>query len=299
VIISAGEALVDLVPDPRPGGGPMNVAVTAARLGAPAAFAGRVSTDAYGKAISDHLEASGVDLRITQRGPEPTARAIVEHTPTPRFRFEGEGTADVSLDPFDLTVLGPGPHLLHGGTLGLFRPPGAAVLADLLDGHDGLVSLDPNVRPSLIEDRAHWHACFDRWLSRADVVRGSDEDVAWIAPDLGAEQWAAGLLDRGVGVVLITRGAAGVTVHLRSGTVRVPAVAVTVVDTVGAGDSFCGAVLTALWERAVADRGALDRLTPAAWGEIVGFAARVAALTCSRVGADPPWRSELPSERAG
>jgi fructokinase len=293
VIVTAGEALVDLVPEARPGGGPLNAAVAAARLGAPTAFAGRVSTDAHGQLIWDHLVASGVDLRVTQRGPEPTARAVVVTDPTPVFRFEGEGTADVSLDPVDLAPLGPGPHLLHGGTLGLFREPGAAVLADLLDRHAGLVSLDPNVRPTIITDRAAWSRWYRRWLDRCDLMRGSDEDFGWIAPGRDPDELAAELVAGGVGAVLVTRGASGVDVHLPGGRLHVPAVPVTVVDTVGAGDSFCGAVLAGLWERGVADRPALDALRVDDWREIVGFAVRVAAITCSRVGADPPWRHEL------
>lgn len=293
MIVTAGEALVDLVPDPRPGGGPLNAAVAAARLGAPTAFAGRVSTDADGELIWRHLEASGVDLRVTQRGPEPTARAIVVTEPRLSFRFEGEGTADVALDPVDLGPLGPGPHLLHGGTLGLFREPGAAVLADLLERHDGLVSLDPNVRPALITDPTRWRGWFERWLARCDVLRGSDEDFAWIAPDGDPSDLAEELVGRGVGAVLVTRGVEGVDVHLPAGRLHVPAVPVTVVDTVGAGDSFCGAVLTGLWERGVAERVALDRLDDGDWRAIVAFAVRVAALTCSRPGADPPWRREL------
>lgn len=293
MIIAAGEALVDLVPEPRPGGGPMNVAVTAARLGAPAAFAGRVSTDAHGQLIWGHLERSGVDLRIAQRGDEPTARAVVEPGPAPSFTFSGDGTADVSLDPIDTTVLGPGPHVLHGGTLGMFRPPGATVLADLLDRHQGLVSLDPNVRPSLIDDRDAWFGWFERWLRRCDVLRGSDEDFAWIAPGRDPERLAEELLERGVGAVLVTRGGDGVDVHLPAGVLHVPAVAVEVVDTVGAGDTFCGAVLTALLERGVAERRELDDLSADDWRVVVAFAVEAAAVTCSRPGADPPWRHEL------
>ena len=120
MIISGGEALVDLVPDPVPGGGPMNVAIAATRLGVASAFLGRVSTDAHGQQIWDHLIANGVDLRLAERGDEPTARAIVEHTPKLQFRFEGDGTADQALTAASLDAIGPGPHILHGGTLGLY-----------------------------------------------------------------------------------------------------------------------------------------------------------------------------------
>lgn len=290
MIVSCGEALVDVLPGGRavPGGGPMNAAVAAARLGAPTAFVGRVSTDAHGAAIWAHLEASGVVLAAAQRGPEPTARAVVELDPGPMFRFEGEGTADASMTTVDLGPLGPGPHLLHGGTLGIFRGTTAGVLADVMEGHEGLVSFDPNVRPRIIADRATWRAWADRWIARADVIKASDEDLDW----MGATP--AELLERGAAVVLQTLGADGVAAWFADGTrATVASVPVTVADTVGAGDSFCGAVLCQLLERGVTTRAALDALGATAWGEILHFAAAVAAVTVSRPGADPPWRHEL------
>jgi fructokinase len=293
MIVSAGEALVDLVPEPRCGGGPMNVAVTAARLGAPAAFVGRVSTDAYGDLIWAHLTEAGVHLEAAERGPEPTARAIVEHAPTPRFRFEGSGTADTQLERVDLTPLGPGPHLLHGGTLGLFRGLTAETLARLVETTDALVSVDPNVRPQIIEDRRGWFDLFDRWLARASIVKVSTEDLTWIWPDSAEGDVAEDLLARGVAVVLVTHGGDGAVAHLPQGRQSAPAPIVDVVDTVGAGDAFCGALLAHLWRTGITDRAALDRLDGDAWLTALDFAVRVAALTCTRAGADPPSSREL------
>jgi fructokinase len=269
----------------------MNTAVAAARLGAPAAFAGRISTDVFGERIWAHLLASGVVLSAAQRGPEPTARAIVELDPGPVFRFDGEGTADASMTAIDLTPLGPGPHLVHGGTLGIFRGSTAGVLAELVERHDGLVSLDPNVRPGIIADRAGWRRWADRWIARADLVKASDEDLAWM------ELAPSDLLRRGVAVVLRTAGDRGAEAFLADGsTCAVPAVPVELVDSVGAGDAFCGAVLTGLWERDVTDRGRLEALDAGRWTEILSLAATVAGLTVSRPGADPPRRAELPPD---
>jgi fructokinase len=296
VIVSAGEALVDLVPEPRCGGGPMNVAVTAARLGAPAAFAGRVSTDAFGDLLWDHLGRSGVHLECAERGPEPTARAIVEHAPGPVFRFEGDATADTRLTAVDLSLLGEGPHLLHGGTLGLFRGRTAGVLAELAEsvaGTGGVVSLDPNVRPQIITDRAAWFGWFDRWLAVTALVKLSAEDLAWIWPGADQDQVAHGLLERGVAAVIATHGADGVVAHLPGGRLRVAAPAVDVVDTVGAGDAFCGALLSQLWTEGIASREALEALDDEAWLAALTFAVTVAAVTCTRSGADPPWAHEL------
>ena len=290
MIVCCGEALVDVLPGDRvvPGGGPMNAAVAAARLGPPTAFVGRVSTDADGDRIWAHLQASGVVLAAAQRGPEPTARAVVELKPGPVFRFEGDGTADASMTSVDLAPLGPGPHLLHGGTLGIFRGSTAGLLADLVEGHDGLVSFDPNVRPQIITDRAVWLGFARRWLGRADVVKASDEDLEWM--EVTAEELAAG----GPAVVLRTLGAGGVEAFLAGGGyLRVASPPVEVVDAVGAGDAFCGAVLTQLWERGVLSRPALDALGEDDWTSILTFGTRVASITVGRLGADPPRRSEV------
>lgn len=290
MIVCCGEALVDVLPGDRvvPGGGPMNAAVAAARLGPPTAFVGRVSTDADGDRIWAHLQASGVILDAAQRGPEPTARAVVELKPGPVFRFEGEGTADASMTSADLAPLGPGPHLLHGGTLGIFRGSTAGVLADLVEGHPGLVSFDPNVRPQIITDRAAWQRYARRWLARADLVKASDEDLEWM--EVSAEE----LVTQGPAAVLRTLGADGVEAFLAGGGyLRVASPPVEMVDAVGAGDAFCGAVLTQLWERGVLSRPALDALTAHDWASILAFATQVASITVGRPGADPPVRSEV------
>jgi len=294
MIVSCGEALVDLVPEPVPGGGPMNVAIAAARLGVPSAFVGRVSEDAYGEQIWEHLVANGVDLRACQRGSEPTARAVVEHIPHLVFRFEGTDTADTRLTDADLSLLGNGPHIVHGGTLGMFRGRTAETLARLAEGHDGLVSLDPNVRPQIIDDRARWDRFHQRWVDCADVYRASDEDLAWIWPDRTPEACATALLEGRARAVFVTRGGDGVTVFTRDDRIDVPGRKVEVVDTVGAGDTFVATVLASLWERGVAsDRAAIGDWTSADWRSIAERAVAAAAINCSRAGADPPYPDEL------
>lgn len=276
-----------------PGGGPMNAAVAAARLGAPSAFVGRVSTDAGGELIWKHLQRNQVNVRASERGPEATARAIISLTPNPSFRFEGSNTADTALGSADLAALGPGPHIVHGGTLGMFRGRTADVLASLAERHDGLVSLDPNVRPAIIEDRDRWDRFHERWLGVCDLYRASDEDLEWIWPGRAAEDCAAELLAGRIATVIITRGGHGVTVYTAEGQLEVAAPQVDVVDTVGAGDAFAGAVLASLWERLGADRTAFAALDLRQWRAIAERAAVAAALTCARAGADPPDARDL------
>jgi fructokinase len=219
MIICAGESLVDVIPavDPTqpdqavPGGGPMNAAVAAARLGVPTAFVGRVSSDAYGDLIWSHLEASGVVLDAAQRGPEPTARAIVTTQPIQSFRFEGDNTADASMTAVDLGPLGTGPHILHAGTLGIFRGDTAHALRAMLDGFNGVVSFDPNIRPQVFPSVDEWLLLADPWLSRAAVVKASDEDLDWMGMKVDD------VLARGAKVVFRTAGSAGVDVFLANG----------------------------------------------------------------------------------
>ncbi|MCY3607069.1 MAG: carbohydrate kinase [Acidimicrobiaceae bacterium] len=297
MIVCCGEALVDVLDGDEhrsvPGGGPMNAAVAAARLGAPSAFVGRVSTDAGGELIWKHLQRNQVNVRASERGPEATARAIISLTPNPSFRFEGSNTADTALGSADLAALGPGPHIVHGGTLGMFRGRTADVLASLAERHDGLVSLDPNVRPAIIEDRDRWDRFHVRWLGVCDLYRASDEDLEWIWPGRAAEDCAAELLAGRIATVIITRGGHGVTVYTAGGQLEVAAPQVDVVDTVGAGDAFVGAVLASLWERLGADRTAFAALDLRQWRAIAERAAVAAALTCTRAGADPPDARDL------
>ncbi|MGI9611273.1 MAG: carbohydrate kinase family protein [Acidimicrobiales bacterium] len=293
MIISCGEALVDLVPEATPGGGPMNVAIAAARLGVPSAFLGCVSTDDYGEQIWEHLTSNNVDVAACQRSEAPTARAIVEHVPQLVFRFEGSETADTKLRQPDLSPLGTGPHIVHGGTLGLFRGETAETLAAMVESHDGLISLDPNIRPQIIDDRDRWTHFHERWLAHTDLYKGSDEDLDWIWPDRSPDDTADALLSDGIAVVIVTRGGDGLTIITADGEFPAAAPEVDVVDTVGAGDTIVGTVLASLWERDVHARGDLSSLSGSDWTEIAERAVAAAAITCSRPGADPPRRAEL------
>lgn len=293
MIVSCGEALVDLVPQAVAGGGPMNVAIAAARLGAPSAFVGGISNDAHGDMLWSYLGDNDVDTRLCGRFDAPTARAIVEHRPELRFRFEGHRTADTLLAEVDLSKLPTGPHIVHGGTLGLFRGRTAETLARLAEDHDGLVSLDPNVRPQIIDDRERWHHFHRRWLAHTDIYKASDEDLAWIWPNRSADSAAREILANGVSVVIVTKGADGLAVVTHDGEIQVGAPNIDVVDTVGAGDTIVAAVLTSASEMTAGSVSRIHDLALSDWKTIAKRAVGAAAITCSRPGADPPHRSEL------
>lgn len=271
----------------------MNVAVAAARLGAPTAFVGRVSVDSLGQLLMKHMVDSGVDVSLVERGPEPTAKAIVSLYPSPSFEFDAEGTAEANLTNADLSTLPPGPHIVHGGTFGMYRGRTATTLAQLVEAKPGLISLDPNVRPSIVDDRAEWDYWHQRWLDETSLYRCSDEDLAWIAPGRSADSFAAELIESGVEAVIVTRGADGCEIFTATWKDQRTSSSVDVIDTVGAGDTFTGAVLCGLNERDIISRDALKSADRAALIAVIDNALAAAAVVCGREGADPPSRHEI------
>ncbi|GAA4924198.1 carbohydrate kinase [Streptomyces coeruleoprunus] len=269
---------------PRLGGGPYNTAVALGRLGARTGFCSRVSTDAFGEALLDGLRGAGVDTGLVQRGAEPTTLAVasVAADGSARYGFYAEGTADRL---FELPERLPEEaRAVAFGTCSLALEPGASAYEALLRREAGrglLTLLDPNVRPGLIPDADAYRKRFAGWLPYVSLLKLSEEDAAWLGGT--PEEWPAA----GPAAVVLTRGAAGMTVWTRELSVSVPGVPVRVADTIGAGDTVNAALLHGLAGR---DPAALD---VAAWTSLLTFAARAAALTCSRPGAEPPYATEL------
>ncbi|GDY30147.1 carbohydrate kinase family protein [Gandjariella thermophila] len=312
MIVVGGEALVDLVPDPstmdgelgpllpRLGGGPYNVAVAAGRLGAPVAFLSRISTDHFGDALLDRLHASGVDVRLLQRGDEPTTLAVVGlgADGSARYSFHVEGTADrLVTDPGPLP---DGTEAVSLGTLSLVLEPGASVYEAVLrrEAARGLLTvLDPNVRPVLIGDPAGYRARFASWLPDVGLLKVSEEDARWLAGAAPGADVLAVLRDwqqAGPVAIVLTRGGDGLVALTGAGeVVEVPGVPVDVVDTIGAGDTVQGALLAWLHRHGALARDAVRALDAAAWRDALGFACAAAAVTCSRAGAEPPFAAEL------
>lgn len=316
MILICGEALVDLVPDgagaggparyaAHPGGSPANTAVGVARLGTPTAFAGRLAREGFGPLLRAHLADNGVDLRYAVDAPELASLAVVSLDERGRaeYVFYVEGTADWQWSAAELPAALPDDvTAVHAGSLALALPPGGDVLTDLLRRERGrrTVSVDPNVRPSLVGDRAAYRTRVQNWLGVADLVKVSDDDLAWLYPDTGWEQAARDWQAAGPAVVVVTRGADGSTAYVGGSggdaeqVVR-PGRPVDVVDTVGAGDSFSSGLLDWLDRHDRLGPGGPAALTPGEAGEALDFAATVAAVTCGRAGADPPRRDELPA----
>jgi len=228
----------------------------------------------------------------------PTTLAVVAQpagTDEPEFSFYVEGTTAADGAAAELG-LPPDAGIVHAaGSVSLVLEPAASAYAAVLAGAgpDRLVSLDPNPRPAIAGALAPYLARLDGWLPHADLVKISRADLAWLAPGAEPEGVARSWLGRGPTMVLLTMGAAGAVAVTADCRVTVPGVPVRVVDTVGAGDAFTGSVLASLSERSVRDADGLAALDDGAIAEVLQRAVIVAALTCTRAGADPPTAAEL------
>jgi fructokinase len=313
-ITCLGEALVDFLPIEdeghtvgfrmHAGGSLLNVAVAAARLGQPVALAGKLGTDFFGRYLRTYLEREGVDLRWLSGADAPSALAFVAlESGEPTFAFYGDGAADTRLRIGELPdALFDETAILHVGSISLLRgttPEAVLAACQRLAGR-ALLSLDPNLRPTLVAEPATYRALLGSLLGLVDVVKVSAADIAWLAPGRGIENAAGELLAAGPELVVVTCGADGVlamrSARERGGPAavcRAPAYPVDVVDTVGAGDAFDAGLLTWLAERGITSRKALRGLAPDGLTAALRFAAAVAALNCTRAGADPPDRRSV------
>jgi fructokinase len=300
-IVCFGEALIDFKAQGElrfqgfVGGSPLNVAVAAARLGASAALASQISHDLFGEAIMAHLQKNGVDTSLIHRSREPSTLAFVaESGGDVDFTFIGEGAADTRYDPQPRPTLPAEVAFLAFGSISLLREPGARAIDEIIAAHRErcTVVFDPNVRPALIPDRAAYAPKLERALSLSHLVKVSAQDLRWLYPELPIEAAAASWLERGPEAVIVTSGAEGVWL-LRRGqpTVTLPAPRVKVADTVGAGDTFTGALMVRLIE--LGAKGRFAALEAPTWHDALRVAAAAAALNCTRPGTNPPTRDEL------
>jgi len=298
MITVAGEALIDLIVDadgrldPRLGGGPFNVARAVARLGQPAAFLGRLSQDRFGRLQRADLDRHGVLLPL-EPADAPTTLAVVDVDPAgvPGYRFYLTGTAAAAIEPGQ-AIVPPATTALHVGTLGLVMEPIAASMELLVTALPAgiTVMLDPNCRPGVIASRPAYLDRLSRIVRRADLVKMSTEDLAYLYPGQDAADAAADLLGQGPACVVITDGAAPVRAFTGTREIRVEVPPVEVVDTVGAGDAFGGAFLT-WWVGN--ELGRADMAEPSAVRSATQAAVYASAVTCTRRGAEPPWAHEL------
>jgi len=302
-VVVIGEALVDIVVRPdasrthAPGGSPMNVAVTLARLGVRTELVTSFGDDEHGELIRDHLARSGVLLTPGSQSGDKTSTAVAQLRPDGSAAYE----FDISWTP--QMPASSSPTVVHAGSLGLWLEPGAGTVRRCLDGAargGALVTLDPNIRPAILPAPEAVRERFEALARTAHVVKLSAEDAAYLYPGSDAEG-VVGLLGRcGVRLVAVTDENRGTLISSGPNTVVVRPPLVAVSDTIGAGDTFMGALIHQLLTRGLvpaAKEG--PGLSPDDLVAICRFAHRAAAVTVSRPGADPPWLTELEGQTAG
>lgn len=292
-----GEVLIDLIPDgserkPIVGGGPANTAKALSKLGIDAQFIDGVSTDDYGQMIKEELVAPGVKLDYVKYLDKPTCLAIVSLSDrgSASYEFVIENTATFDFTPDWLpNPQNERPLLLHIGTLATVIEPGASVLFEWAQSVARVAPIvfDPNIRPAVISDRKHYLMQVERWVSISSVIKVSDEDIRWLYPSLEIEQVVDNWLAKGPSLIVVTYGDKGLAGHRVGEKVIVDAVKVLVTDTVGAGDTV-GAILV---EAIVKD--GLDTLSGVRLEMMLKRAAKAAAITVSRSGANPPTLKEI------
>jgi fructokinase len=303
-----GEALIDLVADEsglyaaRPGGSPLNVAVGLARLGLPTEMLARLADDAFGRRLRAHAEDNHAGTSSAIHARQPTTLAVVSLDEQGRaeYDFYVEGTADWQWTDDELAHLPAGTTVLHTGSLASWTAPGAEPITAMMTRERAagalLLSYDPNVRPRLLGSPERGRALIERDVALAHVVKSSDEDLAYLYPDLGVDEVVAQWLELGPSLVVVTHGGDGSRAATSAGVrVQRPPIKVDMVDTIGAGDAFMAGLLASLYENDRATPDALAAITADEVARSLDDATLVAALTCERAGADPPTAAERAS----
>lgn len=308
MILCCGEALIDMIPQqtasgetsflPKSGGSVFNTAIGLGRLGADVGMIGGISNDLFGAQLISDLRQSNVDTSRVLRSDRPSTLAFVHLVDgQANYSFFDENSAGRQIEFSDLPTQMPEADALFFGGISLVSEPGADALLELAVRHASskLIMLDPNIRPSFIEDEETYRHRLNKLISRADIVKISDEDLNWVLP--GQEPLrtkAASLLAMGPKLVLLTLGAKGVVaISDLFSDVTVEPPETRVVDTVGAGDSFNSGFLYALWEQGLAKKSGLSSLNEDTLARCLGYATQVAGFVVGQRGAVLPWASQL------
>lgn len=296
-VFAAGDTPTGLTLDARVGGSPFNVAVGLSRMGQRVQLLTRLSSGFLGERLLRMLVAEGVDTSAVQRSDEPTTLSLVglDADGVPSYAFYGEGCADRSLSTDALDDLAPSVAAINLGSYASVTGATAQTQRVLVERyhHRCLISYDPNIRLNVEPDLAIWLDQIQWMLPRTHLLKVSEEDLSLIHPLTAIDSFASSALAQGVAWVIVTRGALGAIGWSACGRTEIPPVGVDVVDTVGAGDTFQAGLLTWLAEHDALAPATLARLPLAALRDALSFAARAAAITCSRRGADLPRRAEL------
>jgi fructokinase len=306
MILCCGEALTDFVPRltqegapaflPLVGGSVFNTAIALGRLGIPAAFFGGLSSDFFGDELRKAMRASNVDISLAPVSERYTIAAFVKlENDQARYSFVDEGSACRMLAPEDLPPLPDRFTAIHLGSFPLAIEPCGSAFEELCrrECHRRVIHFDPNIRANLIKDRASHRQRVERIVAMSDLIKMSDEDLAWMAPGAKAESFAEDWLERGAKLVVVTRGKDGALAFTKRFRCEVGGLDVKVADTIGAGDTFTAGLLASFYQTGRLDKAAIAALDQESVLAALKLAIKAAAVTVSRPGADPPWADEL------
>ncbi len=296
-ILTIGEAVIDFKQSKKlsfegfEGGSPLNVAVAAARLGSNVGFAGQISDDLFGKVLSQYLAANNIDTSFLLEHNSPSSLAFVaEINGDANFSFMNNGAADTLYNPQPRPKFPKDLQFLMFGSISLLSEPTASSIEDIVALHQdsSTIVFDPNIRPDLITDKDEYLNKLYNWLSLADIVKVSRQDLEWLYPTIFYENIALDWLQLKPTAIIITNGEKGAKLY-RHGqkVISSKTVKVDVVDTVAAGDTFTGALMVSLLNKDLKD------VSNSEWQDNLDFANRAAALNCARAGANPPTREEI------
>ncbi|HLP68161.1 MAG TPA: carbohydrate kinase [Rhizobium sp.] len=306
MILCCGEALIDMLPRettlgekgfaPYAGGAIFNTAIALGRLGISTGFFTGLSDDMMGDILRETLKSSNVDFSYCATLPRPTTIAFVKLVNgQATYAFYDENTAGRMITESDLPVLGDDCEALHFGAISLIPEPCGSTYEALMAREHAtrVISLDPNIRPGFIKDKAAHAARLNRMAAMADIIKFSDEDLEWFGLSGGHDELAGHWLDLGAKLVVITRGAEGATGYTRRFRVSVPSERVTVVDTVGAGDTFDAGILASLKMQGLLTKEKVASIDEKSIEAALSLGAKAAAVTVSRAGANPPFAHEI------
>ena len=306
MILCCGEALIDMLPRPtaegengyvpHAGGAIFNTAIALGRLGVPTGFFTGLADDMMGDILRETLAASKVDFSSCAIVSRPSTLAFVKLVKgQATYAFYDEGTAGRMIEEADLPVLGADCEAMHFGAISLIQNPCGATYEALMRREHGqrVISLDPNIRPGFIKDKQAHLGRISRMAAMSDIIKFSDEDLEWFGMPGNHDELAAHWLGQGAKLVVVTKGAEGATGYTNTMKISVPSERVTVVDTVGAGDTFDAGILASLKHGDLLTKAKVAALDEKAVRDALALGAKAAAVTVSRAGANPPWAGEL------
>jgi fructokinase len=308
MIISLGEALIDFISLKKldykgfPGGSPYNTSIAISRQGIPCQFIGRMSKDIFGVQLLDYLKENqvGTDFLISTDDPTTLSFVQKESDGKVQYAFFSNGTADRFWSEKDINNLEfpKETKIIHFGSISLTQEPCGSLLTQLLlkKASGILLSFDPNIRPSLVSNRMVYMERFHKLCKICSIVKLSDEDLEWLFPDETKKKALSILMDAGVSLIALTEGKAGARLITRNESINSPLYDLPVADTVGAGDTFHGALLSFLYQRNIFTPEEIESLSDNDLKDLGIFANKAAGINCHRSGANPPTSEEMVSK---